>query len=538
MAEKIVAYVDREAGRDAPLTAEDEAAVRRLIEEDPAARALADELRATNAGLDTLLDDVASVEVPDKLVALIRGHGDDDVAIAESGFGDRQKAAESDAGGVGEVVDFRQQAPRGRSYGPLAAAASLALLISSGALFHVYNSANDERARLQADLANANDVAETRERALADAEVELQRLASLAELASTQRRETTDELMANEETVQQLEVERAALEGSFAALEDENQRLNRMVEQQQAEVVKNEAARDRIAADLAETRQALADAGTKADDVRRTLSAEVDDLAAELDRRQQEMAALGEELEAREQRAETANTNLAKIRGEQAELERQLAAAEVEKRQLQAERQEVELAAAEAEQRLATLSAEVQDAERRLATVAAGLASAEAGRREAVQQVVGLEAELAASTSWLGQIAQYHRVYASTARRHLVEVGADELDHIQDWLTKMLGREIVAPDLTAFGVTFAGARLLGINDKPVAQLVYLDADDQPLALCIIPSSGAAKSPTSSTNGELNVVDWRDGRHGYAVVGWSDPDLLATLTEAIQPAYDL
>ena len=50
IAEKIVAFVDREAGRDAPLTADDEALVRRLIAEDPAARTLADELRATNTG--------------------------------------------------------------------------------------------------------------------------------------------------------------------------------------------------------------------------------------------------------------------------------------------------------------------------------------------------------------------------------------------------------------------------------------------------------------------------------------------------------
>ena len=105
-------------------------------------------------------------------------------------------------------------------------------------------------------------------------------------------------------------------------------------------------------------------------------------------------------------------------------------------------------------------------------------------------------------------------------------------------MTGMLGRPISVPDLTAYGVTFAGARLLGINEKPVAQLVYLDADNQPLALCIIPSTNEAKTPTQSTNGELNLVDWRDGNHGYAVVGWSPPELLNTLTEAIQPLYDL
>jgi anti-sigma factor RsiW len=211
---------------------------------------------------------------------------------------------------------------------------------------------------------------------------------------------------------------------------------------------------------------------------------------------------------------------------------------QADNRQLAAERQLAEQKAVAAERQLASVEASARDAENRLATVAAGLASAEGARRDAVQQVFGLEAELAASKSWLGQISQYHRIYASTARRHLVEVGADEEQHIREWLTKMLGRQILIPDLSRFGVTFAGARLLGINEKPVAQLVYLDADDQPLALCIIPSTGAAKGPTLSANRDLNLVDWRDGKFGYAVVGWSNPELLASLTQAIRPVYDL
>ena len=87
-------------------------------------------------------------------------------------------------------------------------------------------------------------------------------------------------------------------------------------------------------------------------------------------------------------------------------------------------------------------------------------------------------------------------------------------------------------------MTFAGARLLGINDKPVAQLVYLDQEDRPVALCIMSSTDNAKAPEDSTNGDLNLVDWRDGSYGYAMVGWSDPALLSTLAEAIKPAYEL
>lgn len=121
-------------------------------------------------------------------------------------------------------------------------------------------------------------------------------------------------------------------------------------------------------------------------------------------------------------------------------------------------------------------------------------------------------------------------------QRHLVEVGADELDHIQEWMTNMIGREILVPDLTGFGVTFAGARLLGINEKAVAQLVYLDQNDQLLALCIIPSSDDIKAASPSTNRDLNLVDWRDGRFACAVVGWSESALIRTLSGAVQPIY--
>ncbi len=531
MAEKIVAFVDREAGRDAPLTADDEALVRRMIAEDPAVRALAEELRATNTGLDTLLDDVAAVEVPDRLVALIRGHGTSDVAVVEPAPSKEDKDKDDEVPHEGDVIALRQPPPRRVSYGPLAAAASIALLISSGALFHLYNTSYTERTQMQTVLAKATEEAENRGRALADARAELKRLAGLAEQASSQRQETTEQLMANEESVQQLEVERAALEGRYGALEGENERLSDMLTRQRAQVAESETAKDQISADLAEARQTLAALEVGADSTRQTLTAEVEDLTAKLNLRQREMASLAEELEVGKERSESANANLAKVRNQQETLRRQLAAAELEKERLQAEHEA-------AEQQLASLQANVQDTESRLSTVVGGLTSAEAGRREALQQVVGLEADLAASRSWLGQIAQYHRVYASTARRHLVEVGADELDHIQDWMTGMLGRPIPVPDLTEYGVTFAGARLLGINEEPVAQLVYLDADDQPLALCIIPSTNEAKTPTSSTNGELNLVDWRDGSYGYAVVGWSPPELLNTLTQAIQPLYDL
>ena len=315
--------------------------MRRLIAEDPAMRALADELRATNTGLDTLLDDVAAVEVPGRLVTLIQGHRASDVAVVEPTSSEKDSTAADEAPDDGDVIALRQPVPVPRrvSYGPLAAAASIALLISSGALFHLYNTSNSERTRMQAVLATAKEEVESRGRALADANAELSRLAGLAEQASSQRRETADRLIANEESAQQLEVERAALEGRYAALESQNERLNQRLTRRRAEVAESETARDQISADLADARQALAEMETEAGSTRQALTAEVQDLTAKLDLHKNQMASLAEELEAGEKRSETANTNLAKIRSEQTALQRQLAAAELEREQLQAERQ-------------------------------------------------------------------------------------------------------------------------------------------------------------------------------------------------------
>lgn len=70
--EKLVAFVDREAGLDAPLTFEEEVLVLDLLDRDAAVHTLVEEMRTINVGLNGLLDAVAAIEVSDKLIALIR----------------------------------------------------------------------------------------------------------------------------------------------------------------------------------------------------------------------------------------------------------------------------------------------------------------------------------------------------------------------------------------------------------------------------------------------------------------------------------
>ena len=506
--DKIVAFIEREAGRDAPLTADDEAMVRDLLERDEEARHFAEELRSANAGLDTLFDDVAAIAVPDQLVALIRGHQASDVAIAARPQEPKSKSDRNDQGGLAELRPL--EAP-GFGYG--AVAASIALFVSLGTLLHVYTSSKDDRLRLETSLAETSKAADARQKELADAVEDLQRLTALNEQTSR-----------DADLIRRLEGEQADLENRYDDLAGENERLNELVRQRTTEVAAVDEQRRRLIADLGEVREALEAERSETLRVRGVERSQAIDLEEALAKEEQRLAELSDELEEALEQSAANKAAMVEMQSEQEALQIRLAALETDNRTLAAERDKAKQAAVEAEEKADALQA--------------NLLILENARQATAEQIMTLKADLEASTSWLVQVAQYHRIYASTARRHLVEVGADEQDHIEAWLETVLRRPIPVPDLSDFGVTFQGARLLGINEKPVAELVYLDADDQPLAFCIIPSAMEAKQPTLSTDRDLNLVDWRDGQYAYAIVGWAPHDLLAALAEAVRPVYDL
>ena len=68
LSEKILAYVEREAGRDAPLSPEDEAMVRELLLKDPAARARANEFREVDTSLKASFQALGTIPVSKKLM--------------------------------------------------------------------------------------------------------------------------------------------------------------------------------------------------------------------------------------------------------------------------------------------------------------------------------------------------------------------------------------------------------------------------------------------------------------------------------------
>jgi anti-sigma factor RsiW len=138
------------------------------------------------------------------------------------------------------------------------------------------------------------------------------------------------------------------------------------------------------------------------------------------------------------------------------------------------------------------------------------------------------------ATGWLAQIADYHGVYASQGR-HLVEVGADESAHIETWLGDTIGTEFKIPVLTSFGLTFEGGRLLVANGKPVAQLMYRQADGTVIALCLQRSNrenvGEPVFNQQTIKG-FDFVSWSERGADYVVIGPAgQPDLGAIAAAA-------
>lgn len=134
--------------------------------------------------------------------------------------------------------------------------------------------------------------------------------------------------------------------------------------------------------------------------------------------------------------------------------------------------------------------------------------------------------QIAAARTWLDDIADYHRIY-SRQTRHLVEVPANEQQHIVEWLSASTGVTFTLPDLSARNLTFEGARLLVAGGKPTAQLLYRDAENEIFAICFLQSDPVEGRTdlTESMRNDIGLVSWQKGNASFVVVGPSaDPDL--------------
>ncbi len=142
-------------------------------------------------------------------------------------------------------------------------------------------------------------------------------------------------------------------------------------------------------------------------------------------------------------------------------------------------------------------------------------------------------AAAAAARGWLDEIADYHRIYASQ-REHMVELGANEKPQIETWLNASVGVPFRIPDLTSRGLTFQGARLLVVQGKPVAQLMYRDGDGDVIGFCFLRNrdNTSVTDPKEDIRDDLALISWKKPGASFVIVGPSSDASLETIAADI------
>ncbi|MEM8948774.1 MAG: hypothetical protein AAGC99_05520 [Pseudomonadota bacterium] len=563
---KILAFVEHEAGRDPDFPPEDEAMVRELLATNPAAKALADDFREVDIGLAGMFEALGKIPVSDELMQRIQEQ--------EEAFETRQKEI-----AAGKVVAFPQpQTERPRTYGFLAAAASLALMIAGVGLIYQYRTQQGleqsvaeleverseqatriegletETASLQGELTAAADARTETETALSAVTEDATRLESELATMTVARDEVENALASASASLAELRTSEADLEQQMAALEDQS----RAVTEQSA------AEQKALQSQLADTQAELA----SVTDARRTAEAELAEASTTIEELRDEGAGLSRQLADLESEMGALTADVATRTSELEETRIALAQAEQRTAELAAERlaltsqvdrsgqdlEDTRTALAALDEEAAGLRRErdelAQAVDRLTAAVDQGelsLAAAQAQLASAKQQSVAFETALETlrrQTGWLAQVAGYHIGYAGKPRE--VEVKAKEQrdeQALSKWLSSELGRPITIPQNLPMqgGLTFVGGRVLyTIDGQPIGQIAYHDSEGRLTAFCLKrnPSRAADEEPKREQFfGRLQMIHWQDEVFQYAVIGFADFETLNPVAAWLKENYD-
>jgi len=90
-------------------------------------------------------------------------------------------------------------------------------------------------------------------------------------------------------------------------------------------------------------------------------------------------------------------------------------------------------------------------------------------------------------------------------------------------ISESLPPQLRVPDLKPRGLTFRGARLVVVEGRPAAELVYVTDNKAigPLTLVIGASKQTDISPTFDRRQDVNLLYWRHQGRAYALVGQTD-----------------
>ncbi len=136
-----------------------------------------------------------------------------------------------------------------------------------------------------------------------------------------------------------------------------------------------------------------------------------------------------------------------------------------------------------------------------------------------------------ATKTWIDLVADYQVLY-SRDTLHQPDASAEEVRATEERLGQRMGSPVHIPDLSGHGLDFKRGQTLEINEKPLAQLVYLPKSGKPIAYCILQADATDSGMKTGQTSGLNWSSWQRGGYAYIVIGQSDRRLINEIAEYI------
>lgn len=133
--------------------------------------------------------------------------------------------------------------------------------------------------------------------------------------------------------------------------------------------------------------------------------------------------------------------------------------------------------------------------------------------------------------SWDQQAAWYHGL--ATDRESRLQPLPLDLEHsreapLETSLAQRLERPIVVPDLSSEGLVLLGARLLGDQVRPLAQVFYRDPEERLVSLLLALDPRPDAAPIFRRLEDTPLLSWREAGQAFVLAGDGDGEQLRRL----------
>ncbi|MCT8970238.1 anti-sigma factor family protein [Microbaculum marinisediminis] len=130
-----------------------------------------------------------------------------------------------------------------------------------------------------------------------------------------------------------------------------------------------------------------------------------------------------------------------------------------------------------------------------------------------------------------------YRVY-TVEKRHPVEVGPDEREHLVKWLSNRLETRLALPDLEAEGLTLVGGRLTTGGRGPAALFMFEAGNGDRYTVYVTRAARADETAFRfDLNGDIGACYWLDRGVAVVVNGPADRDRLQAIANRVYDAYE-